>query len=219
LLPTHVPIHATGVDGNILFGLLCTHDTIEVLLQDRETIGESAKDMDNDPDDSIFEEATEVGSDELLSDDHLRLPESASMLVRLHAIRAWLTRRMRDTEYEIGNAALHLQEIMHEEPQGGPLRRREREHLQAQVLQTQQALLEAQQSLDAYEEAQALLEESVAHTTTGERVLVEYYLTLEELLQDTLPDSPINADASPRHKVLLDVLSRVEHVSTSVEDE
>jgi hypothetical protein len=175
--------------------------------------------MDSDPNDDIFQETTEVGSDELLSDDNLRLPESASMLVRLHALRAWLTRRMHDTEREIGNAALRLQEAMREEPQSTPPRRRERDRLQAQMQQLQYVLQEAQQSLDAYEEAQSLLEESVAHTTTGERALVEYYLTLEELLQDTLAGSIADSPASPRRMALLDVLSRVEHVSASGEDE
>jgi predicted nuclease with TOPRIM domain len=175
--------------------------------------------MDIDPDDDIFQETTEIGSDELLSDDHLRLPETASMLVRLHALRAWLTRRMRDTELEIGNAALRLQESMQEDPQEAHPRRRERERLQAQMQQLQQTLQQAQQSLDAYEEAQSLLEESVAHTTTGERVLVEYFLTLEELLQDIPQDHATNAPGSPRRKALMDVLNRIEHVSSSAEEE
>lgn len=175
--------------------------------------------MDNDPDDSIFEETAEIGSDELLSDDDLRLPENASMLVRIHAMRAWLTRRMRDTEHEIGNAALQQQEIMQESSQETHLRRRERERLQTRVEQLQQVLLEAQQSLSAYEEAQALLEECVAHTTSGERVLVEYYLTLEQLVQEALDDSSPDNASSPRPRALLDVLSRVEHVSSSSEDD
>ena len=32
----------------------------------------------------------ETGSDELLADDNLRLPERANVLVRVHAVRAWL---------------------------------------------------------------------------------------------------------------------------------
>ena len=47
--------------------------------------------MDND--DDFSGTSIEIGSDELLSDDNLRLPESASTLVRTHAVQAWLTRR------------------------------------------------------------------------------------------------------------------------------
>jgi hypothetical protein len=192
---------------------------VTIVVDNLTIIRKERKTMDIDPDDDIFQETTEIGSDELLSDDHLRLPETASMLVRLHALRAWLTRRMRDTELEIGNAALRLQEGMREDPQEAHPRRRERERLQAQMLQIQQTLQQAQQSLDAYEEAQSLLEESVAHTTTGERVLVEYFLTLEELLQDIPQDLATNAPGFPRRKALMDVLNRIEHVSSSGEEE
>ncbi len=44
--------------------------------------------MDSDKD--MPEDSTQIGSDELLSEDNLRLPDSASVLVRLHAVRAWL---------------------------------------------------------------------------------------------------------------------------------
>ena len=44
--------------------------------------------MDND--DDFADTSIEIGSDELLSDDDLRLPESANILVRTHAVRAWL---------------------------------------------------------------------------------------------------------------------------------
>ena len=62
-------------------------------------------------DDHTPEEVTEVGSDELLSDDDLRLPEEANPLVRLHAVRAWLTRRQKMANLEIGEAALKLQQL------------------------------------------------------------------------------------------------------------
>ena len=47
----------------------------------------------------------EMGSDELLSDDNLRLPESANILVRLHAVQAWLSRRYDEATIEVGEAA------------------------------------------------------------------------------------------------------------------
>ncbi len=59
--------------------------------------------------DESFDDTTEKGSDELLSDDNLRLPENANVLVRLHAIRAWLTRRQQETTIEMGENALALQ--------------------------------------------------------------------------------------------------------------
>src|ERR1700730_16337007 len=96
---------------------------VTIVVDNLTIIRKERKTMDIDPDDDIFQETTEIGSDELLSDDHLRLPETASMLVRLHALRAWLTRRMRDTELEIGNAALRLQESMQEDPQEAHPRR------------------------------------------------------------------------------------------------
>ena len=52
---------------------------------------------DHEPDD-------ETGSDELLSDENLRLPEGANILVRLHAVRAWLSRRRDETSIEVGEA-------------------------------------------------------------------------------------------------------------------
>jgi len=112
-----------------------------------------------DFDDEIPGTSTEIGSDELLSDDNLRLPESANILVRTHAVRAWLTRRCKETAIEIGEAALALQQTMMLEPQETRLRRRERQNLEWQLSQRQQELKEAQQRLDAYEEAQAQLED------------------------------------------------------------
>ena len=169
-----------------------------------------------DFDDEIPGTSTEIGSDELLSDDNLRLPESANILVRTHAVRAWLTRRCKETAIEIGEAALALQQTMVQEPQETRLRRRERQNLEWQFSQRQQKLKEAQQRLDAYEEAQALLEDCIAHTG-GERVLVEYYLALEDLVQSvTQANQP--EDAS-RLQVLADVQHRVERVGAPNEGE
>jgi hypothetical protein len=169
-----------------------------------------------DSDDEFLEETAETGSDDLLADDDLRLPDSANTLVRVHAVRAWLTRRQRETSMEIGTAALALQHIVQEEPQESRLRRRERQ-VQAERMQHQQkALLDAQQRMHAYEEAEALLEECIAHTTTGERVLVEYYLTLEELVENAAPDN--HAEHSPWLQAIEDVQHRIEHVGSPNED-
>jgi hypothetical protein len=169
-------------------------------------------------DDDFTEEETETGSDELLSDDNLRLPEGASPLVRLHAIRAWLVRRQYETRIEIGEAALALQRLMEGEPQMTRLRRREQASLMERGQQAQQEMEGAQQRLNAYEEAQALLEECITHTTQGERALVEYYLALEDLLQsDDLPGA--ESVATPRQQALMDVQHRVEHVSSSQEED
>jgi ATP-dependent exoDNAse (exonuclease V) beta subunit len=171
-----------------------------------------------DFDDALPQEENEVGSDELLSDDNIRFPEGASPLVRLHAIRAWLSRRQQETGIEIGTAALTLQQLMQDEPQMTRPRRRERISLMDRVQHTQQELQRAQQRLDAYEEAQALLEDCITHTTMGERALVEYYLSLEDLIQNE--DTPgIEAIPTPRQQALIDVQHRVEHVSAPYEDD
>src|SRR5438128_1072426 len=96
-------------------------------------------------DDFSESEDNETGSDDLLSADHLRLPEGASPLVRLHAIRAWLSRRQQETSMEIGEAALALQQLMEEEPQTSRPRRRERLGLTERVQHIQQKLQHAQQ--------------------------------------------------------------------------
>ncbi len=178
--------------------------------------------MNNDnlnDDNDFLDESTEIGSDELLSDDSLRLPDSANALVRLHAVRAWLTRRQVEMNIEIGEAALALQEAFQEPEQETRLRRRERENQlggMQRVQRAQQALEEAQQRLSMYEEAQELLEETVTHTTSGERALVEYYLALEDLMQSIVeaPDY-----SRQRMLALADVQHRVEHVGTPNEDE
>ena len=161
----------------------------------------------------------EIGSDELLSDENLRLPESANILVRLHAVRAWLSRRHDEASIEVGEAALALQEIMQEETVATRPRRRmhQVEAEQQQFQRAQKALAESQQRLSAYEEAQSILEDCVAHTS-GERVLVEYYLTLEELVLQSQEQMDQTKDRSPWLDALSDVLHRIEHVGTPDEE-
>jgi len=160
----------------------------------------------------------EVGSDELLSDDNLRLPESANILVRLHAVQAWLSRRYDEATIEVGNAALGLQEVMQEDQLETRVRRRMRIGEDSQrFIRVQQALAEAQQRQSAYEEAQTILEDCVAHTS-GERVLVEYYLTLEELILRSLEQVERDEDHAPWLEAMSDVLHRVEHVGTPDEE-
>jgi hypothetical protein len=75
----------------------------------------------------------------------------------------------------------------------------------------------SQQRLNAYEEAQSILEDCVAHTS-GERVLVEYYLTLEELVLQSQEHMDQEANSSPWFDALADVLHRIEHVGTPEEE-
>ncbi|HET8911077.1 MAG TPA: hypothetical protein VFN23_06420 [Ktedonobacteraceae bacterium] len=155
-----------------------------------------------------------IGSDELLSQDELRLPESASILVRLHAVRAWLTRRQQDTRIEMGNTALALQEASQDQA-FTPTRRRDSQQQEARLRQAQQRYQAAQERLETYEEAQTLLEECIDHTS-GERVLVEYYLQLEDLMQKKQDDSRTsNASLAS----LADVLHRIEHVGAPSEED
>jgi hypothetical protein len=81
----------------------------------------------------------------------------------------------------------------------------------------QQMLIDAQQRLSAYEEAQSILEDCVSHTS-GERVLVEYYLTLEELVLRSLEQVERDEDHAPWLEAVSDVLHRVEHVGTPDEE-
>jgi hypothetical protein len=161
----------------------------------------------------------DIGSDELLSDENLRLPEGANMLVRLHAVRAWLSRRHDETSIEVGEAALVLQELMQEQAVEMRPRRRtyQTESIQQQFQRAQKAITESQQRLEAYEEAQSILEDCVVHTS-GERVLVEYYLTLEELVLHSQEQVDESKDQSPWLDALSDVLHRIEHVDTSNEE-
>jgi len=162
----------------------------------------------------------EIGSDELLSDENLRLPESANILVRLHAVRAWLSRRRDETSIEVGGAAIGLQEIMQEEAVEKRTRRRTRqnESMQERFQRAQKALVASQKRLSAYEEAQSLLEDCVAHTS-GERVLVEYYLTLEELVLQCQEQVDQLDDHSPWLDAISDVLHRIEHACASDQEE
>jgi hypothetical protein len=160
----------------------------------------------------------EMGSDELLSDDNLRLPENANMLVRLHAVQAWLSRRYDEATIEVGEAALGLQQTMQEDALETRVRRRMHIGEDSQrFIRVQQALVEAQQRQSAYEEAQTILEDCVAHTS-GERVLVEYYLTLEELVLQSQEPVEQTEDHSPWFYALSDVLHRIEHVGTPNEE-
>src|SRR6266516_7929448 len=108
-----------------------------------------------------------MGSDELLSDENLRLPESANILVRLHAVSAWLFRRHDEATMEVGEAALALQEVMQGDAVETRPRRRTHqiEAVQQQFQRAQKALAESQQRLSAYEEAQSILEDCIAHTS------------------------------------------------------
>ncbi len=174
--------------------------------------------MDRDNNFPSFHNEEEIGSDELLSDENLRLPERANILVRLHAVRAWLSRRHDEAIIEVGEAALALQELMQEDAVEVKPRRRMRLEEDTQRFQrAQKALAAAQQRLSAYEEAQSILEDCVAHTS-GERVLVEYYLTLEELVLQSQEHMDQTKDHSPWFYALSDVLHRIERVGTPEEE-
>jgi hypothetical protein len=171
--------------------------------------------MDFDNEDS---ETTEIGSDELLSDDNLRLPEGASPLVRVHAVRSWLTRRQKETALQIGEAALAWQDAQQEAMQDtSRLRRREQQRIADRVQQAQRDFEDAQRRLSFYEEMAALLEEYITHTTSNERTLVEYYLQLEEMVQQE-EQKEAEADRS-RLRVLMDVMHRIEQVNAPEIDE
>lgn len=158
----------------------------------------------------------ETGSDELLADDDLRLPESANVLVRVHAVRAWLERRHEEATIEAGMAALALQEAF---STPGEETRPRRRTFQSPAMSPAQQLENARQRIQAIEEAQALLEDSLAHTN-GERVLVEYYLAVEQLLIDNgyafSAENPVQH--TPWLDTMLDVLQRVERVGTPQEE-
>jgi hypothetical protein len=182
-----------------------------------------------DIEDEIPDESDETGSDELLSEDNLRLPESANILVRVHAVRAWLHRRQQEAAIQVGEAALHLQEMGMEEPQELYARRRARQLSTERRERAQQALTDAQERLSAYEEAQTLLEDCIAHTN-GARVLVEYYLLLEEqaatgVLSSSEAETGVDEQSRrPPHsrvwyRAIADVQHRVEHVGIPSEEE
>jgi hypothetical protein len=174
--------------------------------------------MDDNQDLPSTNDDEEIDSDELLSRDNLRLPESANILVRLHALRAWLARRHHEATIAVGEAALSLQQVMQEDIQETGIRRLHRRRHEAetgqQLQRAQQTLAAAQQRLVAYEEAQSILEDYVAHTS-GERLLVEYYLALEELL---LQNQVHPGEHSPWSDALAEVLHRIEHVGIAIEE-
>lgn len=159
----------------------------------------------------------ETGSDALLADDNLRLPESANVMVRVHAVRAWLERRHEEATIEAGTAALALQEAFNAP---GEETRPRRRILQSRSAPPAQQLANARQRIQAIEEAQALLEDYLAHAN-GERVLVEYYLAIEQLLiengYELSGESPVQH--TPWLDAMLDVLQRVERVGTPQEED
>jgi hypothetical protein len=159
----------------------------------------------------------ESGSDDLLAADNLHLPADANILVRLHAMRAWLRRRVRESELEVGRAALDLQDIARATESlvnSQRLARTRRRAAEDSLTQrAQRKLSAAQRHLSAYEEARELLEDCVAHTTVGDRLLVEYYLNLEERMQAF--DSPTD---TPWIEAMQDVLQRISQVGTPEED-
>jgi hypothetical protein len=174
-----------------------------------------------DLDDEHSQEQAETGSDELLSADNLRLPDNANPLVRLHAIRAWLTRRQKETRLHMGMIALDLQQLQQED-QGRhkprPLRRRELQARQDRLQSAQERFQSTQQLLSVYEEAERLLEDCVNHTTISVRLLVEYYLTIEQLTQEAAQEHG-EGEQSPRLAALSDVLHRIEQVSAPHEED
>src|SRR5579883_1232513 len=160
-----------------------------------------------------FSSAEEAGSDELLAADDLRLPAEANILVRLHAVRSWLNRRYQEAGLALGRATLEVQEAMRvAESEARPRRRAAGDH--PLVQRAQRELIAMQRQQTAYDEARTLLEDCVAHTTVGDRLLVEYYLALEERLQ-----APMSPTDTPWIEAMQDVLHRVEQVGTPDEDE
>ena len=56
------------------------------------------------------------------------------------------------------------------------------------------------------------------HLTVNERLLVEYYLVLEELIQSSIQEEQ-DEKYSPRVEALLDVQQRVERVGSPLDDD
>ena len=161
----------------------------------------------------------ETGSDELLADDNLRLPDNANVLVRLHAVRAWLARRHDEAAIEAVMAALALHQAMRDAVEETHPRRRAPQP--SDTTRAQQQLADARQRIDAFEEAQALLEDCIAHTN-GERVLVEYFLAVEQLVIDNeyalFGENAEQPQHTPWLDAMLEVMQRVEHVGTPQDD-
>lgn len=156
-----------------------------------------------------------IGSDERLSDDDLRLPEGAHALARVHAVQAWLSRRVREASLALGEAALALQKVQMEEESNRIIRRRERERREALLLRYQEMIARDQTRIETYEETQELLQEYIDHAG-GERVLVEFYLALEALMAE---ETSAVALPSPRLDALADVQHRVERVGVPHEED
>ncbi|GER89270.1 hypothetical protein KDW_34320 [Dictyobacter vulcani] len=169
-----------------------------------------------DFDDELSAQEDQTGSDELLSDDNLRLPASANPLVRLHAVRAWLKRKEKETTMDMGTVALVLQELQISTG-SAPLRRRAYQELTERLQSQQNAFQSAQERLATYEEAGEMLEDCVNHVTVGERLLVEYYLQIEDLIQTGLEES--NQATTPRLEALFEVQNRIERVGVSYEED
>ncbi len=169
-------------------------------------------------DEHLEDEPETMGSDELLSDDSLRLPDDANPLVRLHAMRSWLTRRQKETTLMMGEAALMLQELQTGDAALPHLRRRQQQEITERIQQAHRAFETAHEQRTTYEEAEALLEECVNHTTVGERLLVEYYLSIENIVQEALQEQP-TANHSPRVEALFDVQQRIERIGAPHEDD
>src|SRR5579872_2816619 len=157
---------------------------------------------DNNNENAHIDKIT-TGSDELLSDDELRLPESAHTLVRVHAVQAWLNRRVREATLAMGEAALTLQAAttQTEEESGRFMRRREHERREELLQRYQQRIAREQANIETYEEARELLQEYIDHAG-GERVLVEFYLALEALTEQ---EARATEPASPRLSALAEV--------------
>ncbi len=169
-----------------------------------------------DFDDEFINDTEETGSDELLSDDNLRLPEGANPMVRLHAVRAWLKRRQREIKIKMGNTALELQ-ASQQNSGSAPLRRRAYQEQMEGLQRLQTSFQRDQERLNAYEEAEAELEDCVNHTTVGERLLVEYYLQLDMIIQTDLQEHSQNETL--RIETLLGVQHRVERVTATYEED
>jgi glucose-6-phosphate-specific signal transduction histidine kinase len=139
------------------------------------------------------------------------------VLVRVHAVRAWLARRHEEAAFEAGMAGLTLQQAMSNPVEETRPRRRAPQSLDTTL--AQQQLSDARQRIDAFDGAQRLLEDCIAHTN-GERVLVEYYLAVEQLIIDNgyalSGEAPIQH--TPGLDAMLEVMQRIEHVGTPQED-
>jgi hypothetical protein len=103
------------------------------------------------------------------------------------------------------------------------LRRRAYQDYAERLQHYQHIFAQAQERLSTYEEAEALLEETVNHVTIGERLLVEYYLEIESKIQDDVQAQGVleasQAQQTPRLQALLDILQRIERVGATYEEE